>query len=66
MKKFAYLFTIAGKIVVSRENMVQLRHRMKTEPQAVREEVDEFMALSQPGHDMQLPTGEFIFCVALS
>jgi len=64
MKRFAYLFTIGGKIVVSRETSVALLHRMKSEPAAVRDEVEDFITTSYPGDDMQLPTGEFIFCTA--
>jgi hypothetical protein len=66
MKKFAYLFPMGPSIVVSRENLVQLQHRMQREPQAVQDEVADFIKNSSPGDDMVLPTGEFIFCVALS
>jgi hypothetical protein len=64
MKRFAYLFTLGGKIVVSRENEVQLRHRVKSEPKEIRDKVANFIKTSFPGDDMQLPSGEFIFCVA--
>ena len=66
MKKFAYLFPMGPSIVVSRENAVQLQHRMKRETQDIQDEVADFIKNSSPGHDMSLPTGEFIFCTALS
>ena len=65
MKRFAYLFTIGNKIVWSGENEVSLTHRMKSEPKEVRDEVEEFIGLAQPGYHLELPTGEFIFCTAL-
>lgn len=64
MKKFAYLFTLGGRIVWSSENENSLMTRMATEPKAVHEDVREFVDTSTPGMHMQLPTGEFIFRTA--
>jgi hypothetical protein len=65
MKKFAYLFTLGGKIVRSSENQVSLNHRMESETEHVQREVEDFALKSNPGDFMQMPTGEFIFCTAL-
>jgi hypothetical protein len=64
MKKFAYLFTLGGKIVISRDNLIELQRRVRNEPGDVQAEVADFIKNSSPGDDMQLPTGEFIFCVS--
>ena len=65
MKKFAYLFTVGGKIVWSSENQVSLQHRLKSAPQATRDMADDFIGDSTSGMHIQLPTGEFIFCTTL-
>ena len=64
MKQFAYLFTVGGKIVISREPSIHLQDRMKREPENVREAVREFIEYSAPGEDFRVSTGEVIFCVA--
>ena len=64
MKKFAYLFTLGGRIVWSSENENSLMTRLAMVPKSVHEEVWEFIAHSTPGQHIQLPTGEFIFRTA--
>ena len=66
MKRFAFLFTVGGKIVISRENSLQLQHRMRdgTNSKAVRDDVAHFVEHSFPGDDMSLCTGEVIFCIS--
>lgn len=62
MKKFAYLFTINGKIVWSAETAETLSNRVVQEPTAVQATVKEFIETAPAGHHIELPTGEFIFC----
>ena len=66
MKKFAYLFTLGGDIVISRDNSVQLQHRVKNDSEHIRNQVEAFIRDSFPGDHIQLTNGEFIFCTNLA
>jgi hypothetical protein len=61
MKKFAFVFTVGGRIVWSGEDEANICRRVKNESLQIQADVDQFIHMAEPGDFYVLePYGEMI------